>query len=329
MCGIVGASLLPGRERVEHQADVAHRLLRGSVHRGRDATGWAYPGKQGPVVRKLAVPATSPHVRVEIPDEAGWWMGHVRLATRGAPEDARNNHPVWHGRVVGTHNGTIYNADEVLKLAGGRQDPKTEVDSEAIFAAIDAFGVRQGLSKLEGGWSIAWHQLDAPKTLQLACGPRYPLWIAETDDGVFYASEAKILCAALPNRLSLDLRALKPGEWLTLRDGRIARERKLLLPSTAYQASPAQGPGFEGKTLASYGATRKRTRGKRRWWEESEDDFEAWLASRDAPKVSAALDAQEAQIERNIADAKRVLDQPAGKAKGRSNVVPLKGRKLA
>ena len=48
---------------------------------------------------------------------------HVRDYTKGHPQIAANNHPVRHGAVVGVHNGTILNDDELmarLRLRAGR-----------------------------------------------------------------------------------------------------------------------------------------------------------------------------------------------------------------
>ena len=42
-------------------------------------------------------------------------LGHTRWRTRGDEWINRNNHPVRAGDVIGTHNGTIYNADYLFR----------------------------------------------------------------------------------------------------------------------------------------------------------------------------------------------------------------------
>lgn len=61
---------------------------------------------------------------------------HARLATQGDSHNPVNLHPIERGPVVGAHNGIIVNDDEIFK--GLELERHGEVDSEAIFAAIEA-----------------------------------------------------------------------------------------------------------------------------------------------------------------------------------------------
>jgi amidophosphoribosyltransferase len=58
-------------------------------------------------------------------------MGHTRWRRRGDERINRNNHPIRTGHVLGTHNGTIYNADELFRRY--RLPRFAEVDSEVLF----------------------------------------------------------------------------------------------------------------------------------------------------------------------------------------------------
>jgi gamma-glutamylcyclotransferase (GGCT)/AIG2-like uncharacterized protein YtfP len=63
-------------------------------------------------------------------------MGHTRWQTRGDASNNMNNHPIRAGEVIGTHNGTILNADYLFKHF---ELPRlAEVDSELIFRIADA-----------------------------------------------------------------------------------------------------------------------------------------------------------------------------------------------
>ena len=42
-------------------------------------------------------------------------LGHTRWRTRGDERVNSNNHPIRAGEVIGTHNGTIYNADYLFR----------------------------------------------------------------------------------------------------------------------------------------------------------------------------------------------------------------------
>src|SRR2546422_259132 len=78
--------------------------------------------------------------------------------TKGHPTIEVNNHPIRHGAVVGIHNGIIENDDELLERYGlPRAHPEMTVDSEAIFALVDARpGDVSVLEELRGAMATAW-----------------------------------------------------------------------------------------------------------------------------------------------------------------------------
>src|SRR5215475_2102198 len=114
MCGIAGFNLSP-TSSVERTL-AAQSLLAAIAERGADAVGYAYrvPGRGYPTVVKQRSPASMLLDRISVPADATQVLVHVRDYTKGHPSIAANNHPVRHGTVVGVHNGTILNDDELL-----------------------------------------------------------------------------------------------------------------------------------------------------------------------------------------------------------------------
>lgn len=202
MCGIVGVVYGPGGCRDEWTpSEAAELMFKGVEHRGRDAFGWMhYSGGGGSIaLRKFAETASAgldklkPESEYGIPDDVEWWIGHVRLATHGTELNSVNNHPIVHGQIMGVHNGICYNYKEVLAQTG-REHSKAEVDSEAIFAAINKYGIREGLDKLDALAATVWVDRAEPNVVYMATVDANPLCVATSKTGaVYFASEAHIL----------------------------------------------------------------------------------------------------------------------------------------
>ncbi|MBP7906254.1 MAG: hypothetical protein KA099_13135 [Alphaproteobacteria bacterium] len=73
-------------------------------------------------------------------------LGHTRWRTRGDERVNSNNHPIRAGEVIGTHNGTIYNADYLFRRWKLRRF--AEVDSEILFR-LAANAARDGAMDIE------------------------------------------------------------------------------------------------------------------------------------------------------------------------------------
>jgi len=54
----------------------------------------------------------------QVDNETTILMGHTRWRTRGNEVNNRNNHPIRAGIVIGAHNGTIYNVDQLFHSLG-------------------------------------------------------------------------------------------------------------------------------------------------------------------------------------------------------------------
>src|SRR5438105_11158045 len=136
MCGIAGYSLAP--DAAVDRTVAARALLAGIAERGGDAVGFAHRSGHDVVVHKQRSGASALLDRVAVPAGATQLLVHVRDYTKGHPSLPGNNHPIRHGTVVGIHNGTIANDDE---LFAGLEIPRAEdgmtVDSEIIFALAE------------------------------------------------------------------------------------------------------------------------------------------------------------------------------------------------
>jgi glucosamine 6-phosphate synthetase-like amidotransferase/phosphosugar isomerase protein len=228
MCGIAGYSLSP--DSTVSRTLAAQALLAGIAERGADAVGYAWRGGEGAVdVTKLRGGASALLDEIALPSSAQQALIHVRDFTKGHPDIEANNHPIRHGTVVGIHNGIIENDDELLtRYAIVREEPEMTVDSEAIFALVEArrHDVR-ALAQLRGAMAAAWlDELDST-TLYLARGRLRPLWIGRSESDLYFASTRRALAiveAAL--RIRLATRELREGRLLQVVAGQIVRERR-------------------------------------------------------------------------------------------------------
>jgi predicted glutamine amidotransferase len=205
MCGLVGiAGNLFSREELAMK-----RLLLLDSIRGMDSTGIAVVrmgGKKVEVVKKAthcfnlfeyksfseALSGTSSMV----------FMGHNRSATIGKINDI-NAHPFQIDHITGVHNGTLEDKDK--KMLEDWLGEKFNTDSEALFAAIAKFGVKEVIPKLhkgrdqyKGAWSLVWWNSE-DNTLNFLRNEHRPLWYCYSEDFklIFWASEFWMLDAAL------------------------------------------------------------------------------------------------------------------------------------
>ena len=123
--------------------------------------------------------------------------------------DPRANQPMGYGGLWLTLNGEIYNYREIRKeLEEKGLKFNTTSDTEVLLKGLYAYGWRI-LDKLEGMWSIAVY--DENTSRLTLCRDRFgekPLSYIKTAEGIFYASEVKILeqlsgHALLPNKLQI------------------------------------------------------------------------------------------------------------------------------
>jgi glucosamine 6-phosphate synthetase-like amidotransferase/phosphosugar isomerase protein len=227
VCGIAGYSFGIG-SRLDRTL-AAQALLAGIAERGADAAGYAYRSGDDLLVRKQQTGASALIDSIVLPDTVAETLVHVRDFTKGQPTIPANNHPIRHGRVVGIHNGIIANDDELFARHGlSREEPEMTVDSEAIFALVDAFGTSpETLGELVGAMAAAWLDEREPGVLHLARGVGRPLWIARGRHEVLFASTRTALEVAEEALCTTFLKSqIDEGRLLRLVDGAIAGETR-------------------------------------------------------------------------------------------------------
>jgi glucosamine 6-phosphate synthetase-like amidotransferase/phosphosugar isomerase protein len=251
MCGIAGYSL-DERSGIDRTL-AAQALLAGIAERGADAVGYAYreAGAVGVVVHKQRSGASAVLDAVDVPQSAGQLLVHVRDYTKGHPTIAANNHPIRHGAVVGIHNGIIHNDDELLARHGlERAEPEMTVDSEAIFALVDARPDDvSALEELHGAMATAWLDERDADVLHLARGVGRPLWLGRSREELFFASTRSAL-ELVERTLKLRLRKseLTEGRVLTVVSGSVAHQVRFK-PDRSYRENdvlPAVRAPHEG-----------------------------------------------------------------------------------
>jgi len=227
MCGIAGYSF-GNASRVDRTL-AAQALLAGIAERGADAVGYAYRTDGPLVVHKQQTGASALLDDVTFPGTTGQALIHVRDYTKGHPTIAANNHPVRHGRVTGIHNGIIANDEELLARHGiARDHPDMTVDTEAIFALVDAGGTSpELLEQLVGTMAAAWIDERNPDSLYVARGVGRPLWLARGRHEVVFASTRAAL-EVVERTLQTTFRKteVEEGRLLTVVDGALVDERR-------------------------------------------------------------------------------------------------------
>jgi glucosamine 6-phosphate synthetase-like amidotransferase/phosphosugar isomerase protein len=236
VCGIAGYSIGHG-SRIERTL-AAQALLAGIAERGADAVGVAYrvAGEQV-AVRKQQTGASALLDSLSLPSQANQLLVHVRDYTKGHPTIEANNHPIRHGAVVGIHNGIIENDDELFVRHGlHRADTDMTVDSEAIFALVDARpGDLTVLEELRGAMATAWLDERDPGRLCLARGVGRPLWIGRGRHELFFASTRTALeLVERALRIHLRLEELSEGRLLHVVGSRIEQKSRFR-PDLSYR----------------------------------------------------------------------------------------------
>ncbi len=158
-------------------------------------------------------------------------VGHTRWQTVGDASNNENNHPIRAGNVIGTHNGTIFNADELFDLLGLPRC--AEVDSELIFRIADATldagrldmaAIRARLALCRGQVSAVLASLQDPATVLMIKGNK-PLELRYHKEhrAIVYASDAGHLDVVLAKENGWRVLPTAPMSLLTFDCGDVPR----------------------------------------------------------------------------------------------------------
>jgi glutamine phosphoribosylpyrophosphate amidotransferase len=239
MCGIAGYSL--ASTSTVDRTRAAQALLAAIAERGADAVGYAHRSPGAPIVlHKQRSGASAVLDRIQIPADAHQVLLHVRDYTKGHPDIEANNHPVRHGAVVGIHNGTVVNDDELMARHGfERAEPEMSVDSEVIFAVAEANGgTSAGFEEFRGSIAAAWLDERHPDLLYLARGIGRPLWVGTTRGELVFASTCEALeIAERYTGLRLRKREVHEGKLAAIKGARSVRVENFV-PDRTYEPDP-------------------------------------------------------------------------------------------
>lgn len=186
MCGIYGWQWRRDRKPTAGQRLIIAAVLgQANDSRGGDSFGW-YATELG--VFHKGMGEISPDARFAAHHDS--IICHTRKATVGA-KTIENAHPFSIGSVVGAHNGSVYNHDDLSK-----ERHKYEVDSQHIFHGLEA---KTDLAGVRGHGAIEWvDKRVARNTINLVrASVSADLAAIVTDQGVVWTSAGSALRSAM------------------------------------------------------------------------------------------------------------------------------------
>jgi len=165
-------------------------MLYAEALRGEDSTGAFCVNKYGNVKMIKSAQRADSFINTKTFDsfledaykEGRVLVGHNRSATKGSLTD-ENAHPFIEGNTCLVHNGTLYNHKHLAD---------TDVDSHAICHAFEKDGYTKSIPELNGAFALIWYDAKEKK-LHITRNKERPLWIIETKDADYIASEDGML----------------------------------------------------------------------------------------------------------------------------------------
>ena len=224
MCGIFGLAYygrsVPLVTQAKSMRKVCRNLMIESEIRGDDASGICVLAKNEATIYKNYIPASKmvkrptfnkALINIKSDSDIKAVLGHARSKTKGTRYENENNHPIIAGKVVGVHNGTIWN-DELIYNQEAQLERRGKVDSEIIFRLIDMYASKREINfdvveavklatrRIAGSYACAFIHLDVPDYLTLfrnnGKGMIY-LYNYDDFDTMLFASENTILDKAI------------------------------------------------------------------------------------------------------------------------------------
>jgi len=228
MCGLTGI-ILGNKDRTEEDFEWIKEslttLLIRSQARGPNATGIAVIRRDGSYqLLKRPVPANEfvqsedyQDLMAELDEDVSIIMGHTRYRTIGTEKIPNNNHPIRAGRIIGTHNGTIYNAAQIAEMYGLNRF--ADVDSEVLFRVANTFRnpaqFKTRLKDFRGQLTAVLLNLDEPETIRIYKGnkPFFMKWLNEMDVLIYASNAAYFESLEWANHTTRDYR-IKPNRMI-------------------------------------------------------------------------------------------------------------------
>lgn len=161
MCGLFGWQFSPEGLASGDIVVLATMLASRAEHRGNESWGviMATPGEKTTVLKNTGSIKKTCRIPQIIAPQV---IGHTRKATTGKVS-ARNAHPFMHEKIIGSHNGFIFDHHTLNK----EYKREFEVDSEHLIAHI-AEG--KPLSDLSGMGTVSYINTDNPHVVYLGRG---------------------------------------------------------------------------------------------------------------------------------------------------------------
>lgn len=308
MCGQAGIILGRKRRSKDERRELLKlfaQLLILNQSRGHHATGLAFVNSDGKhSLYKADVPARDfihdsmflDMISLEnFTSKTTLIAGHTRWATVGSPQNPRNNHPILAGSVLGTHNGTITNADQV---ANAFQIPrKAEVDSEVIFriatklclnaGRIDMAKLVDKLGYLRGEMASVMVSKQDPETVIVLKGTKpLALRYCKKARAVLYSSESIHIDAVVAGS-TMRWRKIKVDKNRYLRFDH-QRLHKYFIGNFSIQENVSSSKGYFTKKKYSTGRTRKAlaSSGSAYWNEDAWVDSDIYESFTDPKNLS-------------------------------------------
>ena len=165
MCGLTGFAAHPEHGGTAYAKLLLADLLLSIQKRGKQATGIAATGGKDGFIYKIALPANvvvqshSFATALDRIKEQTVVLGHTRNAFVSDGEANSHldacAHPFHIGKVVGAHNGVIYNWREIMRELAPHKP--WLVDSQAIFALLnEKVKPETALEELVGYFALSW-----------------------------------------------------------------------------------------------------------------------------------------------------------------------------
>lgn len=247
MCGLTGAVIgsFPKRrvKDIEALDDIFTRLLLLSEHRGPHATGVAWVkrdctmqvAKEPLPARQFVQTGTYLDWLLGVDRQVTYLMGHTRWPSRGSARNTAENHPICTPPILLTHNGTITDHPQHFRRLSLPRT--TQVDSELLARiaqrhtsehGIDIDGFLGALIPLDGSMSLALVATSHPDEIVLLKG-NMPLDIRihRRKRVLLYASEPRILDAAIGDEAGWEEMPVAPGEALMVNTAAIHAPHRL------------------------------------------------------------------------------------------------------
>jgi len=215
MCGIVGVIVKGNSGFFKQPEDCFTELLYVNALRGFDSTGVIGVEKDGGFhIMKEAEEAAwfLPQFKGSVVQKAMWekgkaYIGHNRKKTVGDIKDETAHPFVIDDTFAMVHNGTLYNHKNLAN---------TDIDSQALATVLkNALGQDNWKKALEdtlgdvfGAYAVAIYD-QKKELIHFLRNKERPLWLIETDNALYFASEASM------------------ATWILCRNGYAAKDLKV------------------------------------------------------------------------------------------------------